>query len=383
MLLRHAMPRTIQALIVAAVALHSEGWTPAAAQTPTPEPANEEAPAVSPRPVLPEVRLSTPVGFSDEAAYDRAVEAKIKELVAAAGAATDALTAAEARLAAANLILARRTERDCSLVLLGLGRADGAGEALQPVFAQVTALLGEAGTAIARQRDAQSGDAAPELEGRLAAAERQREVLAAFAQALEAMVAADLRQDADGSRRRRAASGLAPLLEQAEPGVSSAALLYSAVLRADEDRDRVLTLLDLPLKTPASKDLPYALYTRLLRCRLLAEGGGHAAALALLFQLEEHCPNWLSDAAAGADAVRTVALGQLQMLADWHSRLSKPDQEDARRWCRSRFDALSDEHFPGGSGTVLRLGRAVPTLVAAAEEVASAAGSVQLDAGGQ
>ena len=108
--------------------------------------------------------------------------------------------------------------------------------------------------------------------------------------------------------------------------------------------------------------MPYAFFSRLLRCRLLADQGGWAVALTLLMQVEERCNDWFSDDIDRDRALRTCALVRIQILGVWRERLPSDTAEDERKWCDDRISRLRGERFGDDDTTVLRLSPAVPVL---------------------
>jgi hypothetical protein len=188
------------------------------------------------------------------------------------------------------------------------------------------------------------------------------DALQAFADALRGYLLAGTESDPNKAARR-AASRVSVLLEDSNPQVVASAALWYASLRGREaDREAALSVLDVPLSDPRPQAMPHAFFTRLLRCRLLAEQGGYAAALALLMQIEEQCERWFVEESDRANARRAAIWVEIEVLGAWYDRLSDPAQSVERQWCAERMAALSADGFGSGPATVLRLTLAVPLL---------------------
>ena len=335
-------------------------------------------------------------GFDDDAAYVRSIASRVDELAAQAGRVDDRLRRADLLATAVNLILAHQVEPYCSRRLLQLQSDDDVVDKAesQSAFDRADELIARAKTALqewSARRPLQDRDPASSKRGGLSPgpslrsgpaseAGQRLETLQAFASGLRAYLL-------PGSNEpRRAASGLAPLIEDRNRAVSAAATLWQASLRSnDSDPDRALSVLAPPLADPAPGSMPYAFFARLLRCRLIAErdtvklvrdsnlapAGGDgkddhvpspAAALALLMQIEERCDEWLADAAQRDNALRTTQLVRIQILADWSERLALKGRVAERKWCMDRIKELLDERGGEGNDTVLRLSPAIPII---------------------
>ena len=312
-----------------------------------------------PFPALPRVGLTPMPGFNDDLAYVRVITERVSELSALADQTGDPATRAGLMLASANLILANQLEPACSRRLLHLWiDPDEEDEAeILGALARADELLTQVDTLL--QQNSDQGDLAAgwpeETRDRL-------DTLRAFAAALRVQL---LRGQGDeaGRAARRAASRLSPLLEHGNRKVVAAATFWQAVLRSHEsDPSRALAVLEPALADPLPESMPYALFARLLRCRLLADPGSPAAALGLLMQLEERCLEWLGSDMERADAVRAVQLVRIQIMRDWHDRLSGPDASKERQWCRDRVKTLIEEAFADPGDTVMRLTPAIPIV---------------------
>ena len=260
--------------------------------------------AVPAVPALPSVHLA-PIGeLADVAAYVQAVVGRVDRLVRQAEEAADPMIRADLLLAAANRILAYQLEPACTREFLGITgkRAAADEDALRTALDRADALIGRAQTDLPVILD---GDASS--SGDLRQTKYHLETLQAFSAALRAYLLA--RNGADpGSNppaapdlpetasARRAALKLSVLLEDPNGQVAAAAAFWQACLRSRaQDVTRVMFLLPPALSNPPGKALPFAFFSKLLRCRLLASSGGHAGALALLAQIEERCDDWLLD----------------------------------------------------------------------------------------
>ena len=315
-------------------------------------------------PPLPAVRLADHKDYDDETAFQHFVAQEVAALTERAAQVPDAPKRAELQLTAANLILAVQLEPACTRALLELPIEQTPAE-LRHVFEQARSLLAEAQESLSQPQAEKVAPAAEDAQARKRAELVQVSgVLQAFATGLEAyLLPAD--DSEQTTTARKAASGLAVLLEQDNQAVAAAASLWHAALRARSgEPERVLAFVPLTLKEPGREELPYAFFSRLLRCRLIAaRPQGAAAALALLYQLEERCNEWFTEPAPRAQAFHAASLVELEILGTWHARLSKPEQEPARQWCRNQMQAVTKERFAEPSRPVYRLGNAVPLLL--------------------
>ena len=324
--------------------------------------AQAEAPSELPQPAVEPTPLN---GFDNDRSYVKAMAGRAADLAHQAEQAADPATRVDLLLRAANVILANELEPACTSKLLHLDD-----EQVPVIAEEVRAALDRADLLLAKATEGvrAEADASPEPQGNVGnvgkASRNRLKTLEAFARGLRAFLLPE-KGDEAGRAARQAASGLAALLEDEDPQVAAAAALWHACLRSrDADPLRALALLDLALWDPPPNSLPFSLHARLLRCRLIAAEGGHAAALALLTQIEERCDAWLPDDAARADAIRTAALAQIQILRDWHAQLTDPTDTRERQWCVDRAKRLTDEHFGTEPRRVLRLSPAVPLLEA-------------------
>ncbi|UCC32711.1 MAG: hypothetical protein JSU86_10590 [Phycisphaerales bacterium] len=330
-----------------------------AAQADVPGNAPTAPPAVPPLPDLPRVRLAALPGFEDDAEYLRSISGRVTELEVQARQAGDPMRQAEPLLAAANLILAQQLEPTCTRRLLHVdGNMDEPGEAdLRSALDRADALIERAGAALKEPqvREDRPADRLQQITHRL-------QTLGAFAAALRAFLSPDKGPQA-ARDARRAASGLAPLREDRNQPVAAAASLWQACLRSlESDQGPALSVLDLALSDPVPESMPYAFFARLLRCRLLADRGHPATALALLMQVEERCSEWLATDKEREDAVRAAQLAEIQITADWYRRLNGSEASSERKWCAERIQTLIGDSFGEDGNTVLRLTPAIPIV---------------------
>lgn len=314
-------------------------------------------------PALPTVSLAGLEGLDEDHAYARSISQQATELAEQAERATDTPIRVDLLLRAANLILAREIEPVCTIrltridsshrkdrdttVAAALDRADGY---LKEVSSFNTS------------RDDDAGGEAKTDEAR--SLQARGEMLQAFSAALRAYMLGG--EDPDDARAARiAASRLSVLLEDNDRQIASAAGLWQACLRSvDADPSRALALLDPALADPPQHSLPFSFFSRMLRIRLIAEQGEFPAALALLTQLEDLCPDWFSEGEQRGDALRSLALLQIEVLFEWQSALADPNQTEERQWCIDRAERIASQHFTGKSHSVLRLDPCIPIFSA-------------------
>ncbi len=308
-------------------------------------------------------RLGRQGGFDSELAYVRASEARVAELLDRASHAADELTAATLRLAAANLLLAEQLDAPCSLKLLrtlGLPDQEATGDVVD-VLKHARALLDEVGQRIDKKME-QVADMDEDLAGSWAALQSNQTSLNAFLGALHVFL---LPQEHDNVARalRRAASGLAPLLERAEPDIVAAAALWYAMLRAGEKSKRsALSVLDPVLKGRPTAGTNFAFYGRLLRCRLIADRSSPPTALALLLQLEDMLGDWFEEDESQGQAARSLLLLRAHILQVWKERLSSDAGTEERQFFDQRLEGIH-AILKTPDARFLRLGHAIPVLV--------------------
>ena len=310
-------------------------------------------------PGIPRVRLTPMPGFNDDAAYIHFVTERVTRSVEQAEVEQTRGLQAKHLLAAANLILAFELEPVCSQRLLRIPvDPDEIDESrIRDALDRADELLARAETAV------RVGNEADPLAESATRVQEHAQSLRAFSGALRAYLRAG-RDNKGVEEIRQAASLLSRLMEQDDPRVVAAATFWQALLRSlEDDPDRALSVLELVLTDPPPDSMPYAFFSRLLRCRLIAQRGGVAAALALLLQLEERCLDWFSDDDERAAAIRVIQLERIHLMTDWREPLPTADAAAKRSWCRKRAVALTKEAFADPGDTVLRLTPAIPTLV--------------------
>lgn len=309
------------------------------------------------------IELAPLDGIADEAEYRRVIAQRAGEFAQQAEQADDKALAVEMLLVAANQVLAYELEPVCTrrlLFLLPEGQAEEEAVSAESLR-RVDEWLARAETIL---ETLAARDSAP--TERSVAAQGKLSALRAFSHALRAYLLPQS-QLAGARSARQAASAIAILLEDDRPGVAVAAALWQSLLREkEEDPTPALDVLPLVLSEHRREALPFSFFGRLQRCRVLAAHGKHAVALALLTQLEERSSSWFSGESERADAARTIAAVQVEVLREWHAALAESRDEPARVWCKERLEKLAEQYFGGERRTVMRLSPAVP-LVAAVE----------------
>ena len=303
-------------------------WTLAAPLPPTTR-QGDTAPATSSAPatlVLDPTRyLADP---SDHQSALRRARGAIEEVVAAGG---EALDKAQTHLALANWHLAVPPARPATRWLIGLEtKAD---------LETIRASAAEAHEHLGCARRLLESEEAKKLQGQAKARRRElakaADVLKSFADLLaEAATPADT--EAGRSAWVEVAVGLSATRESGQESVAAAALLWQSFAWEQAGRrDRALESLPDALATP--QRLPYDFFCRLLRCRILADGGQHTAALVLSTKILEASRRWF------AKPPRPILEARLRLVALLQCRLS-------RVWM-DRFGAAADET---GSADALR-----------------------------
>ncbi|MFH0983013.1 MAG: hypothetical protein V2A79_15950 [Planctomycetota bacterium] len=296
-----------------------------------------------------------PEGVHDEEHYLREVHAQCEGYAALAREAADPAQAVESELAAANLILARETEPFASRRLLGLSQPEDEAS-MRSALASARRRLGSAADRLENWVD-------EDVPGR----DRHRdrlETLQSFATALEAVWRPG-DDEAAAQTRRDGVVSLAVLLEHERKDVASAAAVWQAVLYRQLGRpDRALELLPLATDRAEREARTYQLLSRLLRCRLIADRGGYAAACALLLQIEERIVEWFGTDEARAAAAHAAMLTRVQVLALWRDTLDPATEADEIQWCNRAIERIhGDAAVEGGSSPVLRLEETIPLIV--------------------
>lgn len=323
----------------------------------TGEPSDQAPPAWK----MPDVRLTPMPAFDSDADYVRSIAAETTRLAKEANLATDPAKRVKLSLATANTVLARQLEPFCSRKLLGLDPfTDGLDEEMLRSALQLAETMIAGATESLKPTESEADSA----EAWRVSSRQAAKALGAFATALHVYL---LPEEGPGHARaaRRAASGLSALLEDDRPAVAAAAMLWQASLRSrEEDLSRAMSALDMALATPRSGTITHALFSRMLRCRLVARRGSPAAGITLLMQLEDRCEDWMTTDETRQSAIRALQLAQVQLLADWHDELSPKTQVAERAWCAERISILSEDGFSDKGRTVFRLQAAIPPIIA-------------------
>ena len=160
--------------------------------------------------------------------------------------------------------------------------------------------------------------------------------------------------------RRRGVMGLAVLLEHERADVTSAALLWQAVLYREMGRpDKALKLLPLATARVERDASAYQFFARLLRCRVLADRGGYAAASALLLQVEELAHDWFTDEHAREEATHAAMLVRMRVIEQWRNTLDPAVNDREVAWCTRAIERIRAD-LPEDRVELFRLGQAVP-----------------------
>lgn len=162
---------------------------------------------------------------------------------------------------------------------------------------------------------------------------------------------------------REAAMRMAELREHRDAAVAASALLWQAMAwELAGRRDRALTSLPEALEKP--QQLPYDFLARLLRCRMLADAGQHAAAAALTIRIRQECDDWFGSRKKDA-ARRLAALVQCRITQQWVSRIS-PTSQPASDQLMSMLTALQTEFLAEGAiPDLYQLDKMIPLLISA------------------
>lgn len=321
--------------------------------------ARTEEPAVKPveiRSPMPQARLRLPAGFESRSAHLNSIRSRVEELSRKAESATDTLQRVGFQLAVANMILGEEIEWDVNHVFLKIQGENVA------KWAPPTDALDRTSGLLEKAREGLAGATGDGNAERIADLNRRVSTITTFHGALRSFLLGRT-DDSEREAGREAASKLSLLLEDGDPTIAAAAAFWQAVLRSDDrDKERILNSLDLALAPPTPASMPYAFFARLLRCRILADRGSHAAALSLLMQLEEGVVDWMEDEKDYKDATRTVMLFEWQTLSTWSSHLDTEGKQDEKRWCETRMESTVREHLAKDDEFVLGLHPVIPIV---------------------
>ena len=310
-------------------------------------------------PAIPEVHLSLIEGFDDHASYRESISERLADLERRVNEAHDVKLRAKLLLAYANQILAYELEPACTLKLLRLHdppAGHNQPQQLRSVFDRVDRVMKQA-------KDALNGAIEPpdDTGNDIRHTRKSMDILQLFARAQRSFLLDDAE---DPSREaRRAASGLSALVENNDHTISTAATFWQACIRSrDADPTVVLSRLDYALANVGKSTLPYSFFSRLLRCRMLADHGGYPLSLTLLLQLEEHSREWFIHATAFDYTYRTLSLMRIQTLRAWYEKLPEKTHSEERRWCVKQIQQLIESRFDEDHKPVMRLWPAVPIV---------------------
>lgn len=305
-------------------------------------------------PLTPKVKPALVDGFDDIASYEQSVSDRLTELKTRLDETKDLNLRTKLLLAEANHILAYQLEPACTSILL---RIDPPSAPTLPYFKQVDLALDRASKTLDELKSLQENP-----DDQVRQISRSLDILRSFNRALRAY----LLKDADEPDReaRRAATGLSALVEQDDAQIRSAALFWQACLRGlEEDPSSALSRLDYALQSISKATRPFSFYSRLLRCRLLADHESYPLTLSLLLQMEEHSLEWFFDAPSRKQSTTTLSLMRIQTLREWHDHLDDKRHNKERQWCAKQIQQLIDSRFDGDRKSVMRLLPAIPIIV--------------------
>lgn len=299
---------------------------------------------------------------------------RVTGLIEAAERAGRTLDTARFELAAANLILGRQLEPVTSAMVAGISKPDeGNRQKIEESLELAEKLISKADALLAAEPNHVGNDANDDKPANDVEKDEKPEVdraqllhasetLRSFLNGLRAF----LLTESDQAARRRAASALAPLLEDSDKKVSAAAKLWQALLRGSEaDPSAALKILDAPMASPGAETWPFGLYAKVIRCRFQGMQGSWSAALVMLTHLEEQLDDWVPEASHRGDARRLFAWMRLEVLRRWHEALPAESQTE-QAWCARETEETIKSYF-SVEMSVLRLEPAIPLLFA--EEV--------------
>ena len=325
-------------VIISALVLSLASATP---QAPTPEQTAATYPATQPTslPAASVWRLSRsvyPEGIDDEADYLRWMRAQRDEYVSRHEHHSARPSGYEPVIV--NWILAREIEPAASRFLLGVSRPEDA-ERVRTALASAREQLEQVG-AVESVQDLRS-----------------------FATALEAVWNQNEGEDSMRAKRVGVAA-LAVLLENDREDVASAALLWQAVLYQQLGRsDRAFQLLPLATAPVAPPARVYQLLARFLRCRLIAERGGYAAACSMMLQVEERILEWFATDDARAEATRAAMLVRWQILEQWRDSLGPASEANEIEWCAKAIERIRNTLAAEGDEIrLLRMEQTIPLI---------------------
>ncbi len=300
-------------------------------------------------------RLSSslyPGGIDDEAGYFLWLRARrdlwAPEVIQSAG----LLGAVYEDLVPANMMLAWETEPFASRRLLGISRV-GDEAAMRSALALVRKRLTAARANLADRNADGLLDTAPD--------HALYSTLSSFTTALEAVWSQG--QDESALQAKRVGVyTLAVLLEHQRKDVASAAMLWQAVLYRQMGRlDKAFQLLPLATEPVDGDARRHQFFARLLRCRLVADRGGYAAAYSLLLRIERRIAEWFATEPAYSEATHAAMLIRLQVLEQWRDTLDPTTETGEIQWCNKAAARIRQALSTHGNKTqLLRLEQTIP-----------------------
>jgi hypothetical protein len=229
-------------------------------------------------PELPKVNLAQLKPVDGETGAAAHWSRQVSALIEAASKAGNSPEQNRHFLAAANILLARQIEPLSSLAVLGLRTETPADDKkiLSDAIDQAERLIGDVRESLSADELVRPGPS--EIPGadepKDASVKSDREQLSHCVEVLQSFLngqRAYLLEETEPGARRRAASALAPLLEDADKKIASAARLWQALLRGLEaDPTAALQILGSPMTPPHPETWPYGLFSRVIRCRYQA-----------------------------------------------------------------------------------------------------------------
>lgn len=309
---------------------------------------------------LPKVHMPLIEDFDDQKSYRQSITDRLKHLQNRANETKDEELRAKLYLAQANYILAYEVEPACTYQLLQLQNQpelDTPPQQLQAAFDRADQFLHQAKEIIIKIPEPEpNNDQENQISTR-----KSLDILLAFAKAQRVYLLQDTENTQ--SEARRAASGLSALVEMDHPKIAAAATFWQSCIRNREtDHKAVLSQLEYALAHVHKSTMPYSFFSRLLRCRILADQVGYPLSLSLLLQMEEHSREWFFDATQFDHVFRSIALTRIQTLRAWHEKLSDKSHTEERQWCLEQIQQILDSRFDADKSIVVRLWPAIPIV---------------------
>ena len=296
-----------------------------------------------------------PEGVTSEAGYRRALQEREAKLRLGAQAAASPRVRAQLGLAWANVLLGDQAGETATALLLGYA-TDEQTRYLHALAEKAIKAVESVGEWLDQAGEKASDE---ELDA-LDALYDHADALTGLAHIMAA--ATGPRGPAGQGAVRAAALELAAALESENTKITTAARLWHGVALARVgSHEAALTAIDVSTARP--KENALGLFAWIARCRVLAERGSEAVAIAITLRLEERCEDWFRDEARQAEARRTLMLSRARIASAWARRLEGAGNADAAKriaaLAEKALTAAADEEDP----TLLRLERAVPALV--------------------